>query len=64
MKEFENHFTEGCILDVSCGDMKCRDCKRIAEYWWKAALEWIEESFDWTNNGSNLSILLKELEGE
>ena len=31
---------------------------------WKAALEWIKESFDWTNNESNLSILLKELEGE
>jgi hypothetical protein len=40
MKEFENHFTEGCILDVFCGDMKCRDCKRIAEYWWRAALQW------------------------
>jgi hypothetical protein len=29
---------------------------------WKAALEWVEENFDWQNNGNNLSILLKELE--
>lgn len=43
MKNFEKQFEAGkCKLVVNCGNMYCEDCKIIAEYWYRQALEFAQ----------------------
>ena len=41
MKAFEEWFDcRSCKIVVDCGDMKCRECKKIQAHVWEKALEW------------------------
>ena len=40
MKEFDERWKSNCELEVNCGDMKCRECKKILKTGWGAALKW------------------------
>ena len=43
MKNFEEQFEAGnCKLDVDCSSMSCQECKTIAEYWYRQALEFAQ----------------------
>ena len=62
MKEFEKWDKENVNTPLH-GISLSECCKNLRREGWKAALEWVEENFDWANNGNNLSILLREIEG-
>jgi hypothetical protein len=43
MKNFEDKFNPfDCDLGVNCAGMACDECKTIAEYWYREALEWMK----------------------
>lgn len=40
--EFEKIWLKSCCeIDIDCKDLDCRQCKFIAQKWWKEALKWI-----------------------
>lgn len=46
MKNFENKFEKaatGCDIGVECSNLRCEECKTIAEYWYRQALEFARE---------------------
>ena len=74
MKEFEKQFGKACMFpDVNCRDMDCRECKKIQQSIWKAALKCALNSngrgklYDCDGNEYDIvlvSTIKKELENE
>ena len=38
----ENYKT--CRIPVACSFLNCKECRKIAEYWWASALRWALDS--------------------
>jgi len=63
MKQFEKQHNESCNIIVDCGNLSCKECKKIQAAVWREALEWVKrEASSLDRRGEVEDIINKELE--
>ena len=60
MKAFEKQYGEDCEMPVDCGDLSCKECKKIQAAVWREALLWFWKTAEHLSP-SDYAILEEEL---